>query len=159
MGSWPRHVRGGGAPQVVGLAADQAFSSTTVADVEGMSFSVRAGRRYHFRFVLLWRSSLVTSGLRATVTIPAATAFGARLNTMITGDAAGRDYVGAISTSGDEVGTTNVETIDTDYVAVLEGVIVPSADGTVQLRAGCEATLSTCTIRAGSVGYLHDLGP
>lgn len=137
--------------------ADQTFASATPADVTGMSFSVRSGGYYHFRFVILYQSDTSTVGLQATVTTPAFTRFGARLNAIVTGDGAGRDYVGAITASGDAVLTTNVPAINEDYVAVVEGVIIPSANGTLQLQAATETGTTNVIVRQGSVGFLTQI--
>src|ERR1700742_3494421 len=58
--------------QRVVLAADaSALTSSTLSDVTGLGFSVLASVRYGFRFVLLYQTSVITSGLKISVTCPA----------------------------------------------------------------------------------------
>jgi hypothetical protein len=144
-------------PAAVKITSDQAFSSSTPANVTGLSFSVVAGRSYYYRFVLLVRSDTATVGVRLTLTIPGATRFGATAQTQIGVDG-NQLYTGAITSSGDAVAPTAVPAINTDHVAVVEGILVPSADGTIQVQAGTETGTTTITVRQGSMGLLWDLG-
>ena len=67
-------------------------------------------------------------------------------------------YDGSFQASGDSVVAANVVAINTDYPAVIEGVIVPSAAGTLMLQYAAETTGSTVTLRQGSAGELVILG-
>lgn len=138
--------------------SDQTFNSATAADVSSMSFAVVAGRTYHFKFLLLVRSDTLTVGIATTITVPAITRFGATVETILAADGAGAAWHGAISSSGDAVVPTAVPAINTDYVLTLEGVLIPSASGTLQLRARTETGTTVVTVRQGSLGYLYDHG-
>lgn len=143
-----------GAPVTVAKSSDQTLSSATLANVTGMSFSVSNGGVYHFRFVLLVQSNTATVGVAASVTIPAATRFGAMVSSVIAADGTAAEYVGAVTTSGDKVSPTAVPAINTDYVEIVEGILIPSADGTLQLQAATETGTTNVIVRQGSVGFL-----
>jgi hypothetical protein len=138
--------------------SDQTFASASPADVSSLSFPVTVGRYYHFKFVLLVQSNTLTVGVAASVTIPAATRFGAVAKTIFAADGAAALFAGAISASDDAVIPTAVPAINTDYVLVLEGILVPSASGTLQLRARTETGTTNVIVRQGSCGMLWDLG-
>lgn len=143
-----------GTPLSVAKSSDQTFSSATLTNVTGMSFSVSSGGVYHFRFVLLVQSDTATVGIAASVTIPAATRFGATVHTIIAADGAAATFSGAVTTSGDKVSPTDVPAINTDYVEIVEGILIPSADGTLQLQAATETGTTNVIVRQGSVGFL-----
>lgn len=145
---------GGGGPSLVKKTADQTFNSATPANVSGLSFAVSSGVYYHYRFVCLVRSTTATVGIRMTVTIPAVTCFGGRVSALIAADGVGASFDGAITTSGDAVVPTAVPAINTDYVQIVEGLILPSANGTLQLQAATETGTTIVTVRQGSCGFL-----
>jgi hypothetical protein len=145
-------------PSTVKLAADQTFSSATAANVTGMSFAVVSGRTYRFRFLCLVQSNTATVGVAATVTIPAATRFGAVARTPIAADGTAAVFHGAISSSGDAVVPTAVPAINVDHLLEIEGILIPSANGTIQLQARTETGTTPVIVRQGSIGMLWDLG-
>lgn len=146
------------AVSVVRRTSDQTFNSSTLANVSGMSFAVTSGRTYHFKFVLLVRSDTATVGLRTSVTVPPITRFGATVETIIAGAGASSAFNAPISASDGAATATAVPAINTDYVLTLEGILIPSATGTLQLRAATETGTTVVTVRQGSVGYLWDHG-
>lgn len=145
-------------PSSVHKSADQTFNSATPADVSGMNFSVASGRYYEFRFLVLFRSDTATVGIGLAVTVPGVTRFGYTVRTMIAADGAGGELQGAGTASDDAVLGSAVPAINTDYIAEVVGVIVPSANGTLQLRARTETGTTNVVVRQGSVGYLWDHG-
>jgi hypothetical protein len=151
--------------QILKKTADTVFASATPADVPvgasgaALAFSVVSGRTYYFRFVCLVRSDTQTVGPALSVTVPAATRFGAK--GVLVGTAAdGVDgaYEGAITASDDAVAVGNVAAVDTDYIFALEGILIPSANGSLTLRARTETGTTNVTVRQGTIGMLWDLG-
>lgn len=140
------------------LATDQLFSSATAADVRGLELKVRAGRIYRFEFACIVRSDTSTVGVAASLTYPPAARFAATMRTMFAADGAGGEWQGAITASDDPVVPTDVPAANTDYELRIEGVIAPSATGSLQLRARTETGTTTVTVRAGSLAFLWDLG-
>jgi hypothetical protein len=139
--------------------SDQNFSSSTLADVTGLSFSVTANHYYEFRFLVLFRSPTSTVGISLGVTCPASpTRFGYTARILLAGDGAGGELQGPGISSGDAVISTAVAATNTDYIAEVVGILIPSTNGTVQLQAGNETGATTIVIRQGSLGYLWDHG-
>ncbi len=143
---------------VVKKAADQTFAAATPANVTDLVFAVVSGRHYHFKFVLLVQSNTLTVGVATSITIPTATRFGATVRALFAADGAAAEWQGAITASDDAVVPTAIAAINTDYVIVLEGIIVPSANGNAQLRARTETGTTNVIVRQGSCGMLWDLG-
>ena len=153
-------IQGPAGPSIITYVkktADQTFNATGPASVTGMSFALTSGHYYYYRFVCLVRSDTATVGIRMTVTYPSVTTAGGRCVSMIAADGVGAEFQGAITATGDAVIPTAVPAINTDYVQVVEGTILPSANGTLQLQAGTETGTTVVTVRQGSVGFLYDL--
>jgi hypothetical protein len=122
----------------------------TIKDVTGMAVPVVTGSFYWFRFVVFYMAQATSTGSRWSVTTPAFSQFGMNswytltattntLNNIIAGDVP----AGSNATSLGN-GTT------TGNMAVLEGFILPSADGNVQLRMASEIANSAITAKKGS---------
>ena len=148
---------GSSGPSTCKKTADQTFNSATLANVTGLSFAVTSGVYYHFRFLLLVRSNTATVGVKFSCTVPAFTTFGATGRGIIAADGVGAEFQGAVTTSGDAIVPTAVPAINTDYVSVLEGVLLPSANGTLQVQAATETGTTIVTVRQGSCGVLFVL--
>lgn len=159
MTTWTKvgNIRGpaGSGPSTVKLAADHApFALVALAPVVGLSFPVTSGTLYRFRFDLVFRTAATTTGTRFGLTCPAFTVLAANVGVPFASDGAGMMFDGAITTSGDSVVTTAIPAANTDHLAVLEGVLLPSAGGTLQITAATEVAASALTVRAGSNGQL-----
>jgi hypothetical protein len=142
----------------VKITADQAKNGQTVSDVTGLVFALTSGQLYRFSFYVVYRTGTATVGPRITVTHPGATVFAAAVEVSGFGaDAAAADWHGAITTSGDEVVPTAVVATNTDFIAKIEGVILPSASGNLQVRVGNETNTNNITVRNGSNGLLWTL--
>lgn len=140
-----------GGDTVVKLTADQASTATALANTTGLSFAVTAGQTYRFAAVIVYRTAVLTTGIRLGATAPAFTVYSA--NVTIGGiavDGTGAAFHGALTTSGDSVVSPTVAAINTDYVASITGVLVPSANGTFQLQHATEVAATAATVRAGS---------
>ncbi len=146
-----------GTVSAVHVAADQNFASSTVANVTDMSFIITNASYSQFRFFLLVRNSSLTEGAKFTLTTPALTRFGAYARAMFGNNGVSSTWEDTILSSGDAVITVNFPATATDYPVVIEGVILPSADGTLQLQAGNESGIGTVTVRQGSAGILIGL--
>lgn len=147
-----------GSVRTVKKTSDQTVAETGPVDVTGLSFPVAAGHCYHFRFICLVQSDTPTIGVRMTVTIPTLSRFGAKVSAFIAADGTGATFDGAVTSSGDSVIPTAVPASATDYLQTVEGLLIPSASGTLQLQAGTETGTSNVIVRQGSVGILQDFG-
>jgi hypothetical protein len=152
------HTHAGGGPTVVKLTADlAAATSVTLANTTGLSFSVTAGTYYAFEFLIVYSSAATTTGLKASLTVPASTVFAASASIPTAADGASAMWHGWITTSGDAVTGSGVQAINTNYVAVLKGVILPSGNGTLQVQHATEIAASGITVKRGSCGILYTL--
>jgi hypothetical protein len=137
---------------------DQTANVVALADVTSLVFPLVAGRTYKFEFTIAYRTAVLTTGIALSVAVPAFTTLAATARSLFAVDGSGAEFIGAITASNDTVIATAVPVANTDYMAKVEGIIVPSANGNVQLRFASEVGASLVTIRAGSVGLLYDLG-
>ena len=134
------------------LDADLAANTTvTLANTTGLSFAVVNGTTYKFRGLIVFRSAATTTGIKVGITVPNFTVFSASVFAPVAADGTAGGFHGWLTSSGDSVTATGVQAANTDYIATVEGVIVPSANGTVQLQHASEVAGSGVTIRRGSV--------
>lgn len=136
---------------------DQTATDGTLVDVAGLSFSVTAGTTYYFLFQCVHQSNTATIGLKLGLTFPAVTTFAATAKTPITAGSVTSEFSGPITASGGSITGTAVPVINTNYLATIEGVIVPSASGTLQVQFAAETTGGTVTFKANSPGLLYTI--
>lgn len=134
------------------LTADLAASTVTaLADTTGLSFAVVSGTYYRFRALVIFRSAALTTGLKLGLSIPAVTVFAAHVVIPVAADGVAAAFHGELTVSDDSVIGSGVAAINTDYLAVIEGVILPSANGIVQVRHASEVAASGVTVRRASM--------
>jgi hypothetical protein len=122
-------------------------TANSIADVTGLSFPVVAGNRYRFRFVIDYTSAATATGSRWSINGPAATrlAYTSRYSltaTSWTFNSAVAYDIPAASNATSAATTGNI--------AVIEGIIAPSANGDVIARFASEVASSAITAKAGS---------
>ncbi len=140
-----------GVPRFSRATADQATSSTSVVNATNMSFSVVSGNVYRYKFQILYTSTATNMGLKLGLTYPTVTAASAVANIASGTDSTGAYYQGVINSSGDVVSALNTAAAaPLVVISTVEGILVPTANGTVQLTFGSESTTATLTIKAGS---------
>jgi len=152
-GAWAAPTASG-VPSGVKKSADQTTTSSTLADVTSLTFSVTSGSYYHFRFIVLVTSSSATGGPIFSVSTPTTTTFGASVSIQFAADGASAMWTGAVTSSNDPVTATDLPAASTSYLATVEGTILPSANGSLSLRFGSEDNSSTITVKQGSLGFL-----
>jgi len=148
----------GQALSVVTLGADVTnnnATANTMQDVTGLSFAVVAAATYYFQFVIQYTAAINTTGSRWSINGPANP-------TMLT-------YVSEYSlTNGtstrnaslqayDLPAAANATSVVSMNLATIEGLIKPSADGTVIARFASEVSSSAIVAKAGSVLYYQKL--
>jgi len=133
-------------------------SNITPTDVTGLSFALTANRRYHFKFLVTFQTVATTTGIAFTFTAPNTTFINWKVK--IQQAAAGTDtyYENQALTSSSVLVSASVIAANTDYWAEVEGVIEPSADGTLQLQTRSEVNASQVTIKNQGIGFLIDVG-
>lgn len=142
------------------LTADAAANtSTALANVAGLSFPLVANDRYRFTFYALYSTAATTTGIRLGVTCPAGVIAGrVIINGITLTDGTAAEFEGSLTFSGDSVMSLAVGTANQPYLALVEGLIIPTAAGNLQLQAASEVAGSGVTLRNGSHGQLHRVG-
>lgn len=129
-------------------------SANTIADVTGLSFAVVSGGQYWFRFIIPYTSAATTTGSRWAINGPVAPT---RLNYTsrypLTATTETVNYADAYDTPA----ASNASSLTTGNLAVIEGIIVPSANGTVIARFASEVSSSAIVAKAGAVCYYQRL--
>ncbi len=141
------------------LASDVTNSTTTIANVTGLSFPVAASTDYRMRCSLMYRSAAIGTGIKVSVTGPATpTAVTGMFQTYVSALASAttqgslfRAYDGGVASTG--VDTANVDTPGTLDVTFRNGANA----GTLQVRFNSEVAASTVTMKAGSACELYTL--
>lgn len=140
--------------QTVKITADLGASvSTVLADATGLLLAVKNGVYYAFEFGVLWTTATATTGLKIGLTIPAATIYSAMVNMPVAADGAAAEWTGALTASGDSTLGSGAEATGTVYLAQIHGVILPSADGNVQVQYAAEVgAAGNVVVKQGSYG-------
>jgi len=122
----------------------------TLQDVTGLSFPVIGGRRYHFKFVIPFQSAAGTTGSRWTVNGPSAGLLAYRSEYTLTStttttneNVAGYDLPAAANASSNSG----------NNMAIIEGVLIANANGTMIARFASEVSGSAITAKGGAVCY------
>jgi hypothetical protein len=143
-----------GIPRLVRLSSDvsTAVTSPAFVDATGLSFSVSSGKVYHFKFLIIWNATTTTKGIGLTLNGPTTTFLTYDViypRTTTVGEIHGRNaYNDATAITASPSVTNNL--------GIIEGLIQPSADGTLVVRFQTESppATGTVTIKANSVGFL-----
>jgi len=120
-------------------------SANTLADVTGLSFPVVAGTRYGFKVVVVYNSAATTTGSRWTLNGPEATDMSYRSQYNTTAAAITVNTLAAYNLPS----ASNASSLTSGNRCVIEGEILPSANGDVQVRFASEISASAITAIAG----------
>jgi hypothetical protein len=136
------------AEKVVTLGSDLADSSgnNTITDVTGLSFAVTSGVTYHFSALINYTAAATTTGSIWTVNGPAATTLSYTAKNTLTATTETTNF----ATAYDTPATANVTSLTVGNIATIEGIVTPSANGTLQIRFATEVNGSAITAKAGS---------
>ena len=133
---------------IVPLATDVANAeavANTITDVTGLSFSVVAGQAYKFKFVIVYDAAAGTTGSRWSINGPAITDLAYRSSYTLT---ATTETLNSGLAAYDLPAAASASSTTTDNLAIIEGTIIPSADGTVIARFASEVSASAITAQA-----------
>lgn len=137
--------------QIAVLGSDRTnnnASANTIADVTGLSFAVTSGLLYRFRFVIPYTAAVNTTGSRWAVNGPGSptllyyTSHYTLTATTETVNYATAYDIPAASNASSLTGAGNL--------AIIEGFIKPSANGTVIARFASEVSSSAIVAKAGA---------
>lgn len=122
--------------------------ANSIADVTGLSFPVQAGARYHFKFVIPYTAAGTGTGARFSISGPSSPTYLAYRSewTLTAGNRATNDGLASYNLPS-AAGATSLLV---GNIAIVEGIIQPSADGTVIARFASEVAGSAITVKAGA---------
>jgi hypothetical protein len=136
---------------LVVLAADVTNNNAvanTIQDVTGLSFPVTAGQTYWFLFTIAYTAAATTTGSRWTINGPAApTLLNYTSDYTLTATSLTVNY----ATAYDIPAASNASSLTAGNLARIEGIITPSASGTVIARFASEILSSAIVAKAGSM--------
>ena len=144
---------------VVKLSADLvAVTTTALADATGLSFALTSGRFYSFQFWIRFSTAATTTGAQFAINAPANSYLVYRTETSLTAAAAGAPTFRTARAVNIGTASASADSINGNLLAIVQGMIQPSANGTLIVRVGTEVAASGVTVRAGSCGILMDYG-
>ena len=130
------------------LSSDFVKAGNTIEDVPGLEFPVVAGETYRFRYMIPYDTSANNVGSRWSINGPAFTrlnftsSYGNNVTNRVTNNAGNYDE-----------GATSGATSGTGNVAIIEGVITPSASGSVMARVASENNNPVTAFAGASVEW------
>lgn len=119
--------------------------ANTIADVTGLSFAVTSGLRYKFRFYIQYTSAATTTGSRWTINGPATTELTYGSVYTLTATSQTTNFAVAY----DIPAASNASSLTAGNVAVIEGIVKPSSNGTLTARFASEVAGSAIVALAG----------
>lgn len=145
-----------GGPSKVVIVADLATLTTTLLQTSpSLLFALTSGITYHFEFRVLFSCGQTTTGIKLGLAFPAATVVAASVNIPIAADGTAGELVGQITSSGDSVTGTGVETTGVVYLARIDGMIRTTVNGNLTLLYASEvSTAGALLIKQESNGEL-----
>jgi len=148
-------VVGGSSPTRVYLpnnVANAEAVANTLTDVVGLTFPVVAGSRYAFKVVIVYSSAATTTGSRWVINGPAATdmSYTSQYPTTATAITNNTSLAGYNLPSA-----SNASSLSTNNRCIIQGELLPSANGSVQVRFASEITASAITAIASGRSYLE----
>lgn len=132
--------------------------ANTIADVTGLSFPVLQNKLYWFEFNIIYTAAATTTGSRWTINGPATPTYldyqseYSLTTTTSTRNAMLQAYDSPASSNATSAATGN-------NWALINGVIQPSADGTVIARFASEIANSAITAKIGSFVRYRQISP
>lgn len=138
-------------PSITILGADVTNNNgtaNTIADVTGLSFAVTSGSTYKFRFVIVYTAAATTTGSRWSINGPSTSFLHYRSSYSLT--TTSRTFNEGLS-SYNVPSASNLSSAATgSNMVVIEGLITPSANGTVIARFASEVASSAIVAKAKS---------
>jgi len=138
-------VSAAGQRAVVILASDVMNDTTTIASVTGLSFPVVTGKRYGFRFQIVYTAALATTGSRWAISGPSANV---HYRSEYSLSATSRTFNEGRTTYDSPAASNAASATTGSNMAVIEGVANPTADGTIIARFASEVAGSAITAKA-----------
>lgn len=140
--------------ELIKTSADQlTTSNTTLTNVTDLQFAVTSGNTYYIELTLLFRTQATTTGIAVTMGSPngAAGYMWAQVNIPIAADGTAALFTGNITSLGDVVTSTGVQTSASNFVLTLRGVFICTTGGNIVPQFRSEVSGSNAAVAIGSV--------
>jgi hypothetical protein len=128
--------------------------ANTIQDVTGLSFAVTSGKTYWFKFVIPFTTAASTTGSRWAINGPTNSFLCYNSEYTLTTTTSTRN---AAVVAYDSPAASNASSSGSSNIATIEGMILPTANGTVIARFASEVLSSAVTALAGAVVYYQEL--
>ncbi len=145
-------------PNMVKLASDQVITDSTFVDVTGFTFEgAFTFTLYYFQFIFVWKNADQSSGLKLRCSGPGdSDHFRAYMSA---GGGSGGDVPGGNAAQGDRVANAftdelripNGPAADTEFLAVYEGIWIPSTTGTFKIQAASTNTNDLTLVKGSTM--------
>lgn len=149
-GAWTNCITAPSPQTVVTMPSDVVNNNATadtLATATGLSFTVVSGTTYHFSALINYTAATTTTGSRWTVTGPASPTTLSYISTnTLTATTQTVNYAAAYGVPA----AANAGSLTTGNIATVEGIIKPSASGTVSIQFASGVASSAITAKAGS---------
>lgn len=120
----------------------------TVADVSGLSFPVISGETYQFRFFIHYTANATTTGSRWSINGPSVTTLSYRSEYGLTGTS--RTVNDGLTSYNLPTAANATSPATAGNIAIVEGIIQPSANGNVIARFASEVGSAAIVAKIGS---------
>lgn len=145
--TWQSTAPSAGGDTYLVLASDTANSTTSFADVTGLTFAVTSGETYVFEAWIVYETAATTTGSKWAVNGPASpTLLSYSVETPTAATTSRLDFASTYDGTAASSQTAGIG----QCLAKIEGVVKFSASGTFALRFGSEVASSAVTAKAGS---------
>lgn len=134
-------------------------SSVTLTNVPDLGFSAVAGRKYYLEYTIMFRCAATTTGFSVSLGTPdtAVGTIAAFVNMPIAADGTAAGYTGSITSFGDVVVGTGVQTAQpTWFICNVKGIFSCTTSGTFLPQFRSEVNGSNVNFGAGSVALIRE---
>ena len=149
--NWDRFITDRNRTVLSGNITNNNAVANTIADITGLSFDVTSGVKYKFRFYITYTSAATTTGSRFCINGPGITSL-FYYSTYST-SATSSTFNNSLSTYNVPTGASAGSGTNSN-VAIIEGILVPSANGTVIARFASEIA-GSAIIALGGFSYVE----
>ena len=130
----------------------QVIPGSTPVDITSMGIAVVSGHFYAVRIWIVCRTTLSGTGIQHTVTTPTLTHLALLAQARsAAADGSNVQWTGIINASGDVVVPTGANTANVDQIIFMNGIIIPSANGTLQVQMASETGTEDVSFEAGFI--------
>lgn len=126
-------------------------TANTITDVTGLSFNVLSGVKYKFKFYITYTSAATTTGSRWCINGPTTSVLFYQSN--YPSSTTARSFNNSLTTYN-VPSTSSAGSGTNSNIAIIEGVITPSANGTVIARFASEIS-SSAIVALASASYVE----